>query len=353
LDADHDNLRAALEWGLTHEGAEVLRLAADLAPFWRWRGYRSEGRRWLTAALARAPADAAARGRALVGAAILAYDQGDGEALVAHASEAVEHCRRSGDAVGLGLALHRLALVPDADVVRREALVLEALALFESADFTCGIGEALSTLGNQAMACKDFARAEELHARALTAHRSVGNDRGAAAVLGFLGAVVEKHGDLSGARAFYEASLATGRPYGLHTQLSVMGALVRLADLAWFEGRGDEAHSMLREAVAEVRHMDSFSVGHAIHWTGVLDVRQGRSERGVSLMACAAAPWGSFGSPRDMTGADDVRSRYEASLAEARSALSPDRFARAWAEGERMSVEQAAALILAEPSRSA
>ena len=75
-----------------------------------------------------------------------------------------------------------------------------------------------------------------------------------------------------------------------------MASLVRLADLASSEGRGDEARAMLREAVAKVRHFDSFAVAHAIHWTGVMDVRQGHSERGVSLMACAAAHWGSFGS---------------------------------------------------------
>ena len=99
LDADHDNLRAALAWALARRGPDGLRMAADLVPFWRWRGRHAEGRRWLAEALARAPADASARGRALAGAAILAYDQGDGGAAIALASEAVDLCRRSGDAI--------------------------------------------------------------------------------------------------------------------------------------------------------------------------------------------------------------------------------------------------------------
>jgi len=77
LDAEHDNLRAALEWGLTAGGdaGSVLapRLAAALARFWWTRSYHSEGRQWLTRALAIAPAGSAVRMKALHGAAWLAH----------------------------------------------------------------------------------------------------------------------------------------------------------------------------------------------------------------------------------------------------------------------------------------
>src|SRR5205807_9388674 len=76
LDAAHDNLRAALEWGLTAGGDTggvlALRLAAALARFWYTRGYHNEGRHWLTRALANAPARSAARMKALHGTAWLA-----------------------------------------------------------------------------------------------------------------------------------------------------------------------------------------------------------------------------------------------------------------------------------------
>ena len=87
-------------------------------------------------------------------------------------SEAVDLCRRSGDAVGLGLALHRLAVVPEPNTERREALLLEALALFEAADFSWGIGSALEHAGEPCRdASGDFARAEALYARSLAVHR--------------------------------------------------------------------------------------------------------------------------------------------------------------------------------------
>lgn len=341
---------AQLGWALARGGTKALHLAADLAPFWRGRDRRSEGRRWLSAALAQAPADAAARGRALACAAILAYDQGDGGATVALATEAVELCRRSGDAVGLGLALHRLAVVPDGDDARPEALLVEALALFEVAGFSWGIGTALSTRGNLAVARGDFARAEALYDRGLQVHQSLGDDLGTAAVLYYFGANVDACGDTGRARALYEASVATARPHGLRATAQAMFALLRLADLASSEGRGDEARTMLSEAVTDVRD-SGFHLADVLHWYGVVQLRRGEGERGVGLIAAAAGHWGSIGSPGDIIGLGAKCARHEASLAEARAALPPDRFALAWAAGERMGLEQAADVVLADAPR--
>src|SRR5205085_1124624 len=57
LAAEHDNLRAALDWGLGQEADRApqtelgLRLAGALGRFWRMRGAWSEGRRRLDQAL--------------------------------------------------------------------------------------------------------------------------------------------------------------------------------------------------------------------------------------------------------------------------------------------------------------
>ena len=53
LEAEHDNMRAALSWALERKEVEVaLRLGGALWWFWWMRGYHSEGRRWLEEALA-------------------------------------------------------------------------------------------------------------------------------------------------------------------------------------------------------------------------------------------------------------------------------------------------------------
>ena len=52
LDREHDNIRAALQWAVEHEDAEVaLRLGSALARFWYVRGYYSEGRSLLASVL--------------------------------------------------------------------------------------------------------------------------------------------------------------------------------------------------------------------------------------------------------------------------------------------------------------
>ena len=54
LEKDHDNLRMALAWSTQQAGHAVagLRIAKALHLFWQRRGYWSEGRRWLTQAIA-------------------------------------------------------------------------------------------------------------------------------------------------------------------------------------------------------------------------------------------------------------------------------------------------------------
>jgi hypothetical protein len=61
LERDHDNLRAALRWVVTHRETAMARwLAGALCQFWVIRGYLSEAQRWLEAALALLPSDRAA-----------------------------------------------------------------------------------------------------------------------------------------------------------------------------------------------------------------------------------------------------------------------------------------------------
>jgi hypothetical protein len=86
LETEHDNLRAVLRWAREDEGhREVgLRLAAAVWRFWNVRGHLSEGRGWLEEVSAPAGAGAhtsfgtaAVRAKALNGAGVLAYEQGD------------------------------------------------------------------------------------------------------------------------------------------------------------------------------------------------------------------------------------------------------------------------------------
>ena len=53
LEAEYDNLRTAIEWGMDNNVMAVLRMAGALPNFWFRRGYESEGIKWIHEALER------------------------------------------------------------------------------------------------------------------------------------------------------------------------------------------------------------------------------------------------------------------------------------------------------------
>src|SRR3989442_141613 len=79
LEVALDNLRAALDWCSSTGDAEgYLRLAGAMGTFWRTYGYLSEGRAWLERGLTASKVPLSIRAKAMVWAALLALDQGDG-----------------------------------------------------------------------------------------------------------------------------------------------------------------------------------------------------------------------------------------------------------------------------------
>ena len=116
LDAEHDNFRAALAWSrdATTEQAQVigLRLAGSLWWFWQFRSYFTEGRGWLTAMQERANAqpEMLAAVRVILGAAVLAWGQGDYAHARARFAESSNACTARGLSHGSGLRADRLGI---------------------------------------------------------------------------------------------------------------------------------------------------------------------------------------------------------------------------------------------------
>jgi non-specific serine/threonine protein kinase len=103
LEAEHDNLRAALEWSLRHEDTEEtgLRLARHLWWFWFSRGYWNEGRKWL--ASPKHAQTTALRAEVLSGAGWLALFQGDYQSLASFSEENLASYRQLGDIRSVGI----------------------------------------------------------------------------------------------------------------------------------------------------------------------------------------------------------------------------------------------------------
>src|SRR5262249_31108783 len=135
LEAEHDNLRAALAWSQeAAHGAELgLRLAAALALFWSVRGYWSEGRAWLEGTLTRPEAapPTLVRAKALRALGVLLISAVTLTRTVLILESSVALYRKLADQAGLVEALSNLvwALHGQGDDERAAVLTEEALAL--------------------------------------------------------------------------------------------------------------------------------------------------------------------------------------------------------------------------------
>lgn len=258
LEADHDNLRAALEWYLGSGGIEeAMRLAGALHWFWDRRGYLDEGRARIQAALAAAAAITAssdsllrARAWALVGAAALAFDQGDRAPVTGLAEESAALFRQQGDRRGLALSLLRLAFVRSAsDPQAARDLLAEAIEHARASGEPWFVGLALFVSAQAALfGPNDTAVARACITEAVPALQMSGDPYLLGHGMGILGMVDLAEGDLAAARASLEHGLAMVRT--LRDTRSVALLAATTADVARCQGEYARAAELYGESLA-------------------------------------------------------------------------------------------------------
>jgi len=221
LEAEHDNMRAALDWARERDddGDEMaLQLAGALWRFWWMRGHLAEGRRWLEGLLGRDGGSAAVRARALNGAGNLAWGQGDYARATAWYEESIVFWRQVGDAVGIARALGNIGMVLHErdDVGGAQARYEESLALHrQQRDLDLwSIAATLNNLGRAVHEQGDRARARALFAESLALKREIGDSAGTAATLGNLADVASGDGDYAHAATLYRDSVVLYQELG-------------------------------------------------------------------------------------------------------------------------------------------
>jgi DNA-binding CsgD family transcriptional regulator/tetratricopeptide (TPR) repeat protein len=112
LEADHDNLDTALEWGANADASvEMLRFTAALTLFWELRGHLGKGGRWFARVLSDDDAaPSVERARALWGAAHVALYGDDFTTMLARAPQALAMAETVGDDWAAARALNTLGL---------------------------------------------------------------------------------------------------------------------------------------------------------------------------------------------------------------------------------------------------
>jgi non-specific serine/threonine protein kinase len=249
LEAEHDNVRAALAWLLEHDAEGCLRLAAAVRRLWIVRGHLREGRRWLEAALERCPvgpqAPARARINALRGNGDLARQQGDLAAARACYEEIVRFATEAGDTLQIALLSNSLGIVAlmQGDLRAARAFLDESLACGREIGNDNLLADSLNSLGEIARVEGAWAEARQLYEQAVALWRRGGEQYGLSTTLLNLGAVTYEQGELRAASAYYREALAHSRElaYPVHVSLSLdglgavaakEGALARAARLA-------------------------------------------------------------------------------------------------------------------------
>ena len=136
VDAEHNNIRAALGWYREHDAPAALRLAAAMAAFWSLRGHHSEGRQRLSDLLDLVPEANMARVSALAGAAWLAIDQGGYAEAAELLGEGIRISHALGDTVGEAIASVYLGrcLMSNRDLGAGVPLVERAVTLVSRTD---------------------------------------------------------------------------------------------------------------------------------------------------------------------------------------------------------------------------
>jgi len=287
LEAEHDNLREALAFSLEGlSGEQALRLASALWWFWHVRGYLSEGRTWLSKALAGSPGTVArARARALYGAGFLAWRQGEFDQAQALGQESLDVFRALGDRLGMASAISLLEQVARAqgDYARAAALPEQSLAMFREMGDTWGIATALVILGNAARFQGSYAGAREALEESLELFRNLGDASGTAAALHFLGLVARDQGDYARADAVGRESLRLSQELGDTSRIAF--SLHSLGLVARDQSDHAQAETLFQESLALFREMeDTWGITTALVSLGVTARLRGDDVRAAELL---------------------------------------------------------------------
>jgi predicted ATPase/class 3 adenylate cyclase/Tfp pilus assembly protein PilF len=180
LEADHDNLRAALTWSLETPAADGagegeravigLRLVQALTLFWYQHGHETEGRRWLQRAMGLASADGGAPLAGVThGLGVLMDTQGEPDAARRLFERSLAIWRELGnpdqqarDLNSLGIVHHHLG---DLEVAR--SLLEESIAIAREIGSPVRLAAALTNLGQLDSAVGNFDRATQALQEAL------------------------------------------------------------------------------------------------------------------------------------------------------------------------------------------
>ncbi len=340
LEAEHDNLRSALEWSV-REGNDWeagLQLAGALWPFWSARSHWIEGRSWLSAALAWTGGTAAVRLRALHGLGHFAINQGDAAFTRSVYEEYLAIGRAVNNNSAIANALNGLANVArfQGDRETATALYTESLERYQTTGDTTNIARVLHNLALVAQEEGDYARAIRLNEQCL-AHRRLLNERHHIGYTLLNQAVCTRlAGDSRRAAALLESVLVRFEELG-----DVAGSSAAHSELGRIccdNGEFAEAAAHLCASLEGYRALgERLSMAEVLQNWAVMTALCGNPGQAVRLLGAADSARAAIGHALP----PGLQRVFEADITLARTLVGSDAvFAAKWAEGQSASLDE-------------
>jgi predicted ATPase len=354
LEAEHDNMRAALSWALERKEVEVaLRLGGALSWFWSLRGYHSEGRRWLEEALAMDERGSPeVRAMALAGAGALASQQGDYDRAQEACEEGLEllahEAREASEARRCLLSCLGWTAWERGDYRRATELYEESLALSREMSDTWWLASTLSDLAVVSHDRGDSERATELYEQSMELFREQGDKQSLAYCLNNLAMLVYSQGDLGRAAQLTEESVALLREPGARGAVSM--GLYNLGWMALLQDDLGRAADLYRESLSL-----SWDAGlnplvqNALEGFACVAGIRGEAKRAARLWGAAQALHETKGIPRD----PDFLAEADARILAVRSGMGEEVWEEAWRKGRVMTLDEAVSYALEEEEAGA
>ena len=342
LEAEHDNLRAALSWSLDTQPETALRMAVSLVWFWQRHGHVRESSEWLLRALERVgeQADMALRGRALTGLAAARVNMGEHRAAAQDGQASVQALEAAGDESSLGFALGiwGMALIYAGDLPSAREALQRGEAIARAQNNPVSLTVVLSGLTQIAIWMnQDFKAARAYIEEELRLGQKAGDRWVRAEALFGIGLVSMAENDFAAAKS------NLGEAYQLFDEINDRAfgtmALSGLADLARRQGDLELAETHYRQVIKNWQQTGHLpGIARCLECLALVAGARGDFERAGRLFGAAEA----LREQLDSDMMPDEKEEYAAELAALRGRLgdAARAFDAAWQAGREAGYEQ-------------
>jgi predicted ATPase/class 3 adenylate cyclase len=260
FDAENDNFRVALEWGLNHDPATAARLAGALWLFWFMHGSFREGR-YTYSRLEEQLAErdihlpTLDQARFLQGYCSIIWPLSDYVKAERLAREGIPLFRAAGDQAGVVMLLHLLAIVTESQGRREEGRAIreEGIALAHQNPEAYGFSHLLQIKGVRRFEAGDFDQAYALISESLTIARQYSREWDQSGITGWLGRVELARDNFAAAHEHIEAYQAAARRF--NDRRGIAGSSELQGLIALKEGNFAEARRQAEMAIHQLREI--------------------------------------------------------------------------------------------------